>query len=221
MGASGAWVGTVDRRLVHLDASTGTRLGSPLRLDHEPFSLAVGFGAVWVADGTRSVVRADEGSGKLEPIRVGKGPVDVAAGSDAVWVVNSTDGTVARFDPETRELGAVITVKPRVSAIALGAGAIWVTNPQTATLTRIDSSTRSTSSREVPVEPTDVAVGAGAVWVAGGDRLFRFSQRGSGPPASLRLDRSVDRIAVGDGAIWAVDTAGNRLTRIDPDDVGG
>ena len=64
-------------------------------------AVAVGFGAVWVANGTSaSVSRVDpRANAVVQEVNVGNGPTALAAGFGSVWVANRADGTVSRIDP--------------------------------------------------------------------------------------------------------------------------
>ena len=73
-----------------------------MRVGDDPRALAVGHGAVWVANhGDNTVTRIDARTGRIAgaPVPVGAGPLGVAAGADAVWVANHDDGTVTRIRP--------------------------------------------------------------------------------------------------------------------------
>ena len=91
--------------------------GSVVRLDPEshdvtdtievgngPVGIAVGAGAVWVAnslDGT--VSRIDPATGEVvDTIPVGNTPTGVAFGAGAVWVTNADDRSVSKIDPVDR-----------------------------------------------------------------------------------------------------------------------
>ena len=66
-----------------------------------PVALAVGEGAVWVANRQDATVsRIDPATDAVtDTIPVGKGPTAIAVGEGAVWVANGGDGTVSRIDP--------------------------------------------------------------------------------------------------------------------------
>ena len=105
-----------------------------------PSSVAVGAGAVWVANfNDDDVVRVDPLSGKATAkIPVGNGPFSVAVGEGAVWVANQFDDAVVRIDPGTNRVGKSIPVGDRPVAVAVGEGAVWVFNSIAGTVARID-----------------------------------------------------------------------------------
>ena len=51
VGGGGVWIGTLERKLVHIDAATGRPEGKPQTVDQAPHGMAIGHGAVWIADG--------------------------------------------------------------------------------------------------------------------------------------------------------------------------
>ena len=92
-----------------------------------PIGVAVGEGAVWVAnrqDGT--VSRIDPGTDAITDVMsVGREPSAIAAGDGGVWVADSSDATVTRIDPETRRVDSIIRVTSSPSAITVAAGSVW------------------------------------------------------------------------------------------------
>ncbi len=71
-----------------------------------PTAIAVGLGAVWVANGCPDgVLRAPVGPGPGVCARVGKGPVDIAVGGGSAWAADAAGRNVVELDAAT---GAVI-----------------------------------------------------------------------------------------------------------------
>jgi YVTN family beta-propeller protein len=66
-----------------------------------PTALAVGYGAVWVANSRDSTVsRVDPATGSVVgTIPVGEGPSGIAVGAGAVWVSSEDAGSVTQIDP--------------------------------------------------------------------------------------------------------------------------
>jgi peptide/nickel transport system substrate-binding protein len=106
-----------------------TGLLTPIAVGHGPQALAVGAGAVWVADSLDdALVRIDPATNSVvTTIPVGTGPVAVAIGAGSVWVANSGDGTLTRVDPATDKVAATITVGGGPQAITFAGGRVWVT----------------------------------------------------------------------------------------------
>ncbi|HJS96964.1 MAG TPA: ABC transporter substrate-binding protein, partial [Solirubrobacteraceae bacterium] len=133
-----------------------------------PSGIAVGDGAVWVAENTENdVMRIDVKSGAQSTIPVGQGPAGIAFGTGGVWVTNSEDGTVTRLDPVTGAARATIGVGSDPVGIAVGAGSVWVADSGGGTVSRIDPTTdRTVATVHVGDNPTGVTVADGRVWVS-------------------------------------------------------
>jgi DNA-binding SARP family transcriptional activator/streptogramin lyase len=103
-----------------------------------PYSLTVGFGAVWVTDlvdepevnappepGT--LLRIDAVTGNLDAvIPVGKRPTGVATGQGSVWVANGGEKTISQIDPPTNEVVDTIPMRYYPGSVAYGHGFLWV-----------------------------------------------------------------------------------------------
>ncbi len=97
-----------------------------------PQAVAVGLGAVWVANGDDDTVSRLVVGDAVEPVNsttipVGDHPVDVAVGEGAVWVVNRGDRTISRIDPKAGTVVATIKLENEPVRVATGAGSVWVT----------------------------------------------------------------------------------------------
>jgi branched-chain amino acid transport system substrate-binding protein len=92
-------------------------------------ALAVGAGAVWVADPLGgSVWRIDpdpEPILRTIPLEVGVGAV--AFGEGAVWATNELTDEVYRIDPDTNE-ARVVSRMAAPRGVAVGEGGVWVTS---------------------------------------------------------------------------------------------
>jgi YVTN family beta-propeller protein len=105
-----------------------------------PSGVAVGVGAVWVANLLDDTVLRIEGRLQSDSslsqwetlevvarIPVGQGPSDIAVGEGAVWVANYLDGTVSRIDPATNAVAEAFPVGRWPDHVAVGEGSVWVT----------------------------------------------------------------------------------------------
>ena len=170
-GPSGVWVTLAGHAIAYvgrIDPASG-RISPEGYPDGRPSAIAVGEGAVWIANGDDSstISRIHPGTAiAVQKINVGRGPRAIAVGAGAVWVANSSDDTVSRVDPEASS-SATIRVGDTPSAVAVGEGAVWVANAGDGTVSRIEPSTGEvTRTIKVGGRPEGLAVGAGAVWVA-------------------------------------------------------
>jgi YVTN family beta-propeller protein len=107
-----------------------------------PIAIAVGDGALWVAN------RVEGHGTALRPF------------ADAL------PGTVSRIDPRTNAVVATIAVGRYSNALAVGGGAVWVANRESRTLSKIDPRTNTVAATiRIGGRPEGVAIGANAVWV--------------------------------------------------------
>jgi hypothetical protein len=162
----------------------------------------------------------------------------VAVGEGAVWVAvswNPRAGEVLRIDPRTNAIAARIQTGGYVGELRTQAGSVWVlshpeytdeTTVEGASLLRIDPSTNAVAATPIREElshlggdliPPVLAAGDAAVWVT--------SRTAAHPRRALRVDpltNHVERedlpvesffpVAVGEGAVWFIGSAGRAAT---------
>jgi DNA-binding SARP family transcriptional activator/ABC-type branched-subunit amino acid transport system substrate-binding protein/streptogramin lyase len=128
-GKDAVWIVNDDSEVVEIDPRTSAA-SKPIPVAAESLTaLAVGAGAVWVADPVGgSVWRIDPGPEPiLRTIPLGVGVDGVAFGEGAVWATNEIADEVYRIDPDTNEARVVSRIAaPR--GVAVGEGAVWVTS---------------------------------------------------------------------------------------------
>jgi DNA-binding SARP family transcriptional activator len=228
------WVTTVDSAALQgIDIGTRSIVRTvPLRI--KPGAVALGEGAVWVADGARGVLA------RIEPgyetvsysirYRTGRAagrtaPVSAVVAEGGVWI---TDGsaTLTRVDAATRAVSTVDAGRPLSGATA-GAGAIWAISADPPSLLRVDPSTRRvtdtlpvvTRGGEEAPHPVAVAAGQDAVWVLNGNTatVTRVDPATRGVSASIPIgvDRVPNAIATDGARAWVANEDGT-LSRIDP-----
>ncbi len=150
----------------------------------------------------------------------GGGPVKVGPTSLAV------------IDLKSKKVVDAVNLGFKSSLIAAGAGYVWVVDPTGSTLWRIDPRSRELKSFGIAVGagavPFGLAAGDGAVWVA----VLRGTKQvvlelgpevgdlrreiPYGAPAASPAPGSLQPLAVGAGAVWAIDLAVGGVWRIDP-----
>ena len=156
----------------------------------------------------------------------GTPPSNLAAGEGAVWVLGSDDRTVARVDPETREVVKRFRMRDVPIDIAAGGGAVWIlgdhgvsrVNPRTAKITGttrlpdvVENGNLSTPTWNFP----QIAVGAGAVWAINPDQTVSRIDPGTGRRVATIKVNAVT-IAAGKEGVWFIGYAKPAVTRIDP-----
>ena len=140
-------------------------------------------------------------------------------------------GSVGVVDPDAREVVAEIPLGFTSPLIAAGEGAVWVVDRDGNTLTRIDPKTSVASSPQgirTDGIPIGLAAGEGSVWIALNEgrvlsvvelgpelgdprRRFVLEERDALFPAAIEPVQ----LAVGDGAVWALERGRGELTRIE------
>src|SRR4029077_21289600 len=83
-----------------VDPETG-RVEASVPIGGHPGEIAVGGGAVWVANpDQQTLVRIDPKTKAVSSIRLVTDVADVAVGFGSVWVAGGNDETVTRIDPK-------------------------------------------------------------------------------------------------------------------------
>jgi streptogramin lyase len=120
-------VGAGNRRLFEINATT-------LKVEHTiatratPDGVAVGAGAVWVANaGDDSVMRYDLRTRRRTFIAVPDGPSKVVVRGNSVWVTSRESDHLARIDARERRLIQRLPMAGDPFALAVDARYVWVT----------------------------------------------------------------------------------------------
>lgn len=164
---------------------------------------------------------------RKRPLLAAAGALVLAGAIAGAWAALAGDSglSMARtslgvIDPTKHKLVDEIDLGFKSSLIAAGEGYVWVADPHGSTLVKIDPQRRRIVSRlgvEAGAIPIGFAVGQRAVWlsVLRGTRQFVLEL---GPQfGELRQEIDVGgRLALGDSALWAIDTTTGSLWRIDP-----
>ncbi len=190
----------VPNSLVKIDPRTN-RVTDVIRVGRYPEKVVAGYGYVWVVDGkdetlTRVSVRSDRAE-LVGGLRLAKPAGIVAAGGRGLFVGSFAESEVVHVDPATLAVNDRIRLPGRTALfVAAGAGSLWITQPPAdfheslpSAITRVsilDGVVQHRFSAPSGVLPGQVAFGAGAAWVAN----------------------------VGNGSIWRIDAATNRIKRI-------
>jgi YVTN family beta-propeller protein len=131
--------------------------------------------------------------------------------------------TVARIDTSTNRFIIDVPVGELPEGVAIGEGSVWVV-ARDRILYRIDPESGHVINRIGLTGtgiPTGIAVGEGAVWVALGldaprQSLLKISPKDYAIDPIAIEGSAVEMVAVGGGAVWAVSSIDNFLSKIDP-----
>jgi YVTN family beta-propeller protein len=197
-------------------------------LPNHAAGLAVGAGALWVADGPDgTLLRIDPDSRSIvKTIGVGLTPEVVAVRRDAVWVAEhaGTDNfaSLRSIDPVTGQGGrprrlriggaSVVGLVADEDGVWLGlqfSGVYWIDGASGQIRGPVSSSGDASA----------IAFGKGALWIAEQDDevVSRVGPATQSVQASIQVAaREPNAMAFGAGWLWVADAAGNKVWRIDP-----
>jgi streptogramin lyase len=229
IGYGAVWV--VRDRVVRIDPGSSLSVEIPATESLAASAIAVGGGAIWVADeGANEIVRIDAHRAKVTArVHVPGRARGVAAGPESVIVISvPTRGAVRgpigqrllrRLNPRTNLLSRPLARLDCDAGIAVAAPAVWSYDACTGVLARRDPRTLAVRGERVMHVLSQTPVYAfGSLWLARRGGTLRLD------PMSLRVcavipARSV-ALAAGAGFVWAFDAGGPRrppaLRRIDP-----
>ena len=164
-------------------------------------SIAAGAGGVWVAVGSRTVVRLDPStSGILARIDVGAPPHAIAVGAGAVWAATGAERLV-RIEPHSNTVTARAAIRYPV-AVAAGLGGVWVSGEDISWFDPESVSLVTTiAAGDYPVA---VTTGEGAVWSVdpAGGAAYRIDPDDTAHPTVIKTGNAPTDVAVGFGTVW-------------------
>ena len=212
-----------------IDPATN-RITAEIPVGAGPAGVAVGAGAVWVAnrvDGTVSRIHPKRRTvERTIPVADGARLTAVAAGAGGAWVGSGIRGplVVSRIDPafnrvaETRTLArATFYPLERPWPLALGNGSLWAATGPSGTLFRLAPRTLEiVASSDLAIEPAALTVGGGNVWVANPlTTVVRVDPRTTTPEGRYTVAAGAVGIAFGYGAVWVAGEDEDVVSRID------
>ncbi len=186
--------------LVRIDPRTN-KVVDVIRVGRSPGKVVAGYGSVWVVDAKdETLTRVSARSGRADLVgglRLAKPAGLVAAGGRGLFAGSFAESELVHIDPSTLAVDERLKLPGRTALfVAAGAGSLWITQPPAdfhasvpAAISRVsilNGKIQKRFSSPRGVLPGQVAFGAGAAWVAN----------------------------VGDGTIWRIDAATNRIKRI-------
>jgi len=151
------------------------------------------------------------------------GAPDWIAIEESVWVSNFPKNTVARLDPKTNKVLAMVPVgnKP-CSGLAIGFGSLWVPLCGDQALARVDLKEGKVTAT-IPIGIGDseggLSEGAGSIWLMTDKKgtLSRIDPATNKVVAEIQVPAGSFTVAFGEGAIWVTGTESNVLTRVNPE----
>jgi len=151
------------------------------------------------------------------------GAPDWIAIDESVWISNFPKNTVARLDPKTNKVLAMIPVgnKP-CSGLTTGFGSLWVPLCGDQALVRVDlKEGKVTATIPIGIAHSEggLAQGAGSIWLLTDKKgiLSRIDPATNKVVAEIQVPAGSFTAAFGEGAVWVTGTDSNTLIRINPD----
>jgi virginiamycin B lyase len=222
--ASSVWVSNKPKNTVHrLDPATN-KVVTAVSVGAAPCSgLAIGFGSLWVPScGDKALTRVSLKENKVTatvPIAPADSEGGLTFSPDSIWMLTETAGKLARIDPDTNTLVALINVPAGSFAATYGDGAIWVSSTENNQVARVDPKTNLvTDLIETGPQPRFLTFGAGSVWTLnqGDGTVTRIDAAKKTVAATIEVGvpGPGGEIAFGDNSVW-VTAFQFPLTRID------
>jgi len=202
-GENAIWVDTLLENSVSKIDPDSNKVVATFRLDERPQALAVGDGAIWVADSRSTSINSveavidqiDPRSGSLvrkvqlpgEFIGPGPGTWAMAAGGGSLWA--GGQGVLYRIDSATGKVLARRSLEKSIGSIALAGDRVWVgTNGIPGTIYGLDAQSGDVTDR--------FAAGAGKVGAPGS-------------PYNIPI-----RLAADDQSVWVADVVNGTINRV-------
>ena len=149
----------------------------------------------------------------------------IAAGN--IWALSNRTGDLVLVDADTGDPRGRLNVGKSGSSLAAGFNSVWVTKEATSTVLRFNARSRrrvTGGSVEIARPGRNVAVvtGARAVWVGvrndsaddhSPESVVRIDPSARTQQA-IEVDRGVQDLAVGEGAVWVTNRFSSTVTRI-------
>jgi len=208
------WIATDgDGTVVRLDTGTGAQQTYAMPNGSGTEAVAVGHGAVWVAEST--VYKVDPRTGKilLRPNTDCCTPVDVLSTPQGIWTNAHAIEDVVRLSPRTLHVVGRVHIPLQEWRLAYGYGALWISasntvtgraHPRSAVWKVNPQSTAIEAQTAVGAYADAIAVGEGAVWVANraDNTISKLSPDTAAVVDTIRVGGSPTGIAVGEGRVW-------------------
>ncbi len=149
----------------------------------------------------------------------------IAAGD--VWALSNREGAIVLVNAVTGKVGRRLPVGKGASSLAAGFNSVWVTKQSTSTVLRYNAQSHrrvAGGAIEVAVPGSNavVATGARAVWVGVRNRPLTDTSPetvvridpSTGEQRFFQVQRGVQDLAVGAGALWVTNRFSSTVTRI-------
>ena len=148
--------------------------------------------------------------------------VDVAAEDDFAWIIGGGDGaTLSSQNVSGRGLFSVQYGDSALESVVAAEGYVWVADSASSSVWKINPRTGSVvqrypAGRDSLPDPIELAAGHGYIWLLAGENLFRMDPNPPGDSTAIGVG-GCGGLAVGEGAVWVLDSCNDVVTRYDPE----
>ena len=147
----------------------------------------------------------------------------LASGAGSVWSLLSTKGTIARIDPDSNTVVALVSLVSGADAMTFANDALWVVSTSNNVLTRLNGNSNVVMKTiKVGESPVAIASGAGSLWVlnAGDGTVSRVDPAADKVAETIKLGvtggpSGTGSIVFAEGSVW-LSLPRTPLLRIDP-----
>jgi class 3 adenylate cyclase/ABC-type transport system substrate-binding protein/tRNA A-37 threonylcarbamoyl transferase component Bud32/streptogramin lyase len=190
----------------------------------ETEGLAVGGGAVWVADSTEpEVIRVDGQYGSTSRLHLPKlpdgstqNPNGIAYGAGSLWVLQGP--RILRLDPATGDVRADIA-SDNASMLSFGEGALYAVASNDGDFFKVDPASNTVSWR-AHIHPWlgDLLAAGGWVWVTvdSDAGVYKFSPTDGSQNGFVHTGDGSGALAYGAGSVWVGNWRAGTVSRVNP-----
>jgi len=182
---------------------------------------------VWLVSPTE-LRRIDAETNRLATLVRGFTPDDVSdivADADIVWVVRKDNrfGIIESINEFGAGLQGIGRFNTELVAVDIADGYGWGADAATSSVWRINTRTGAFMRRyRTGIEPrlegsVDLVAGDGYIWLLAAEDLVRIDPEGFTEAATTTTVNRCAGLAVGEGAVWVLDSCRDVVTRYDPE----
>jgi DNA-binding SARP family transcriptional activator/DNA-binding beta-propeller fold protein YncE len=155
---------------------------------------------------------------------------DAVGDGRTVWVTTVDSAGVTAIDTKSQKIAGTVPLAGRPDGVARAGGSLWVVDGTRGELVAIKPGYDRVYRRIrfAPAKPdaalagrlraprSTVVAAGGGLWVSNGSRALTRVNPGTGTPRVTRLERAINALAGGSGALWGLSSKTATVVRIDP-----
>jgi hypothetical protein len=206
----------IGRRVLRIDPATGD-VQAVVPVGGDATCLAVGAGAVWIANARGRLIRIDPVTGAVSRSRgEGATPAAIAAGARHVWWLNVSEAaSISVFDSEGRRIVRDIQ-EPLRAFVVVARHLVWSAGRDGRIAQLRSGSGRFSRRRSVADKIMGISSGRGVVWINAGDLIGVDAKTGRvvrRHPVARAVNANAGVALLGD-RVWLAEPATNGLVSV-------